>query len=199
MAQFISHFASLRERGGGGGEIAFLRKNTESQRDVPVSVGLFLRPRRNTLGKPWTVQPGRTAFCPDPMFVTISDNHSTVWGGRLRNRFSESSPGRWAELQLPCCPSKQEELPENMLQNLLLNQPPQTVPSLQKYFSLPQAKKQRLRKTRTVAATVAFSTTPTISRRRSANNAAMAIAASEAPMDMSEFLDVEVRLWRRNK
>ena len=32
--------------------------------------------------------------------------------------FSESSPGRWAVLQLPCCPSQQGELPENMLQNL---------------------------------------------------------------------------------
>ena len=57
-----------------------------------------------------------------------------------------------------------------------------------------QARK-RLRKTKTVAATVAFSATPTISRRRSANNATTAIAAmaaAEAPMDMSEFLNVEV-------
>ena len=56
---------------------------------------------------------------------------TTVWGGRLRKRFckifSESSTGSWADLQLPCCPSKQGELPENMLQNLLLNLPPQTV------------------------------------------------------------------------
>ena len=53
------------------------------------------------------------------------------WGGRLRKRFcnmfSESSTGSWAELQLPCCPSEQWELPENMLQNLFLNLPPQTV------------------------------------------------------------------------
>ena len=41
--------------------------------------------------------------------------------------FSESSTGSWAELQLPGCPSKQGELPENMLKNLLLNLPPQTV------------------------------------------------------------------------
>ena len=46
--------------------------------------------------------------------------------------FSESSAGSWAELQLPCCPSKQGELQENMLQNLLLNLPPQTVKTLQK-------------------------------------------------------------------
>ena len=56
---------------------------------------------------------------------------STVWGGRLRKRFcnmfSESSTGSWDELQLPCCPSKQGELPENMLQSLFLNLPPQTV------------------------------------------------------------------------
>ena len=43
----------------------------------------------------------------------------TVWGGRLRkmfcNIFSESSTGSWAELQLPCCPSKQWELPENII------------------------------------------------------------------------------------
>ena len=41
--------------------------------------------------------------------------------------FSESSTGSWAELQLPCCRSKQGELPENMLQHLLLNLPPQPV------------------------------------------------------------------------
>ena len=56
----------------------------------------------------------------------------SVWGGRLRKRFcnmfSESSTGSWAELQLPCCPSKQGELQENMLQNLFLKLPPQTVP-----------------------------------------------------------------------
>ena len=55
----------------------------------------------------------------------------TVCGGRLskrfRNLFSESSTGSWSEQQLPCCPSKQGELPESMLQNLLLNLPPQTV------------------------------------------------------------------------
>ena len=49
----------------------------------------------------------------------------TVWGGRLSKRFcnmfSESSTGRWAELQLPCCPRKQGEFPENMLQNLFLH------------------------------------------------------------------------------
>ena len=57
--------------------------------------------------------------------------YCTVWGGRLRKRFcnmfSESSTGSWAELQLAGCPSKQGELPENMLQNLLLNLLPQTV------------------------------------------------------------------------
>ena len=41
--------------------------------------------------------------------------------------FSESSTGSWAELQLQCSPSKQGELPVNMLQNLFLNLPPQTV------------------------------------------------------------------------
>ena len=56
-----------------------------------------------------------------------------------------------------------------------------------------------------MAASVAFSTTtPTSSRRRSANNAATAIAAmaaevSEAPMDMSEFLNVEVGLLAVDK
>ena len=38
--------------------------------------------------------------------------------------FSESSTGSWSELQLPC---KQGELLDSMLQNLLLNLPPQTV------------------------------------------------------------------------
>ena len=40
---------------------------------------------------------------------------------------SESSPGRWAVPQLPCCPSKQGELSENILQNLRNKLPPQTV------------------------------------------------------------------------
>ena len=56
---------------------------------------------------------------------------ATVWGGRLRKRFcnmfSESSTGNWAELQLPCCTSKKGELPENILQHLLHNLPPQTI------------------------------------------------------------------------
>ena len=30
--------------------------------------------------------------------------------------FSDSSTGSWAELQLPCCPSKQGKLPKIMLQ-----------------------------------------------------------------------------------
>ena len=53
---------------------------------------------------------------------------SKVWEGRLWKRFWKmfsdtcSSTGRWAELQLPCCPSKQ-----NILQNLSHNLPPQTV------------------------------------------------------------------------
>ena len=54
--------------------------------------------------------------------------------------FSESSTGSWAELQLPSCPSKQGELLENMLQNLFLNLPPQTVLHVQRWdlpFDLP--------------------------------------------------------------
>ena len=43
---------------------------------------------------------------------------STVWDGRLWKRFckifSESSTGRWAVLQLQCCPSKQGEISENI-------------------------------------------------------------------------------------
>ena len=63
--------------------------------------------------------------------VVVTERPCTLWGGRLREMFcymfSESSTGSRAELQLPCCPSKQRELPEKMLQNLLLNLPPQTV------------------------------------------------------------------------
>ena len=58
---------------------------------------------------------------------------NTVWGGRLSKRFcnmlSESSTGIWAELQLPCCPSKQGELLENILQNLRNKWPPHPVAS----------------------------------------------------------------------
>ena len=32
--------------------------------------------------------------------------------------FSDNSTGRWVVLQLPCCPNKQGELSENILQNL---------------------------------------------------------------------------------
>ena len=45
---------------------------------------------------------------------------------RFCKMFSESSLGRWAVPQLPCCPSKQGELSENILQNLshdLMNSP----------------------------------------------------------------------------
>ena len=56
---------------------------------------------------------------------------TTVWGVNLFQRFcnmySESSPGHWAVLQLPRCPSKEGELSENILQNLLNKWPPQTV------------------------------------------------------------------------
>ena len=73
---------------------------------------------------------------------------STVWGGRLRKRFcnmfSESSTGSWAELKLPCCPSKQEEFSENMLQNLFLNLPPQTV-SLLLHCTAPAQERERFR------------------------------------------------------
>ena len=52
-------------------------------------------------------------------------------GRRLRkmfcNMFSRSFTDHWAELQLPCCPSKQGGFPENILQNIFLNLPPQTV------------------------------------------------------------------------
>ena len=70
------------------------------------------------------------------MMTKVSDSRGrmklyTVLGGRLGKRccnmFSESSTGSWAELQLPCCLSKQWTLPENMKQNLLLNLPPQIV------------------------------------------------------------------------
>ena len=36
---------------------------------------------------------------------------------RFCKMFSESFTGSWAELQLPCCPSKQGELLENILQS----------------------------------------------------------------------------------
>ena len=46
---------------------------------------------------------------------------------RFCNMFSESCTGSWAELNIPCYPCKQGKLPENMLRNLFLNLPPQTV------------------------------------------------------------------------
>ena len=44
--------------------------------------------------------------------------------------FVKCSTGSWAELQLPCCPSKQGELSENILQNHFLNLPPKTSSNL---------------------------------------------------------------------
>ena len=41
--------------------------------------------------------------------------------------FSKSSIGCWSVLQLPCCPSKQGELTENILQHFFYKLPPQTV------------------------------------------------------------------------
>ena len=55
----------------------------------------------------------------------------TGWGGHLFWRFcllfSESSPGCWAVLQLPCKPYKQGELLENILRNLRNKWPPHPV------------------------------------------------------------------------
>ena len=48
--------------------------------------------------------------------------------------FLESSTGRWAVLQLPCCPSKQGERSENILQNLFHNLTPQTVLHIRTVF-----------------------------------------------------------------
>ena len=46
---------------------------------------------------------------------------------RLCKMFSESSTGHWAVLRLPCCPSKQGNLSENILQNIFHNPTPKTV------------------------------------------------------------------------
>ena len=54
-----------------------------------------------------------------------------VWGGKLFrrfcNNFSESSLGRSAVLQLSCCPRKQGELSENILQTIRNKLPPKTI------------------------------------------------------------------------
>ena len=44
----------------------------------------------------------------------------------------ESESGRWAVMQLPCCPLKQGELSENLLQNLRDKLPHKTVPTIRK-------------------------------------------------------------------
>ena len=55
----------------------------------------------------------------------------TGWGVHLFRRFcklfSENSSGSWAVLELPCSPSKQGELLENILQNLRNKWPPNPV------------------------------------------------------------------------
>ena len=51
---------------------------------------------------------------------------------RFCKLFSESSTGRWAIVQLPCCPSKQGELSENILANLQNKWPPHPVVCSQK-------------------------------------------------------------------
>ena len=52
------------------------------------------------------------------IYLGMNCEYSTGWGGHLFQRFckllSESSPGCWAVQQLPCCPSKQGELLENI-------------------------------------------------------------------------------------
>ena len=58
----------------------------------------------------WTVQSGA---------ATSSEGFVTS--------FLRFPPGRWATLELLCRPSKQGELPENILQNLRNKLPPQTV------------------------------------------------------------------------
>ena len=63
----------------------------------------------------------------------------TVWGGNLFRRFckmfSEIYTGCRAVLQLQCCPSKQGEFSENILQNLFHNLTPQSVQGVQNDLS----------------------------------------------------------------
>ena len=65
------------------------------------------------------------------LVIQGDDGHSTGWGGHLFWRvcklFFESSPGRVAVLQLPCCPSKEGGLSENLLHNLRNKWPPHPV------------------------------------------------------------------------
>ena len=59
----------------------------------------------------------------DAMSLSLFQN--TVWGGNLFRRLCEMFS---AVLQLPCCPSKQRELSENILHNVRNNKlPPPTV------------------------------------------------------------------------
>ena len=65
---------------------------------------------------------------------------STGWAGHLFPRFcllfSESSPGCWALLQLPCCPSKQGELLENILHITKPSEQVAAPPSISLFLSL---------------------------------------------------------------
>ena len=79
----------------------------------------IMRPSRHPKSRPTFLNllnchPGRGIT--QPILDLSAEDCTTVWGGRLRKRFcnmfSESSTGSWAELQLPCCPSKQGELPK---------------------------------------------------------------------------------------
>ena len=69
----------------------------------------------------------RVAFVPIRRFLQLG----TGWGGHLFRRFcklfSERSTGCWAILQLPCFPSKQGELSDNIVQNLRNKWPPHPV------------------------------------------------------------------------
>ena len=95
---------------------------------IPIALMTMMRARLEPEAQPTN----RKGVAPFPSHETRSifykghrKMETTVWGGRLWTRFcnmfSESSTGRWAELQLPCCPRKQGEFPENMLQNLFLH------------------------------------------------------------------------------
>ena len=119
--QFFPHVGHLKQEGK---YTMFVQASPITV--TPVTVTLFGRPSTVTVG--WE---GLYVSFGLMGGINMVCCVATVWGGRLSkmfcNMFSESSTGSWAELQQPCCPNKQGELPENMLRNLLLNLPPQTV------------------------------------------------------------------------
>ena len=98
----------------------FPSRGVATRRRVKLSRGLQMGPQLIKVSKFTLPKVVRTRFSDiAPWRSSRIKSGAETWNlfRRFCKMFSESSTGRWAVLQLPCCQSKQWKLSENILQN----------------------------------------------------------------------------------